>query len=73
MTKFNRLKIILAEKDMTNRKLASLLSVGELTVSRWVTNTRQPDIETLFKIATALQVDVCDLLVKETTDGNEKP
>ena len=63
--KYNRLKIILAEQEKTNRWLAAKMEVGELTVSRWVTNTRQPDVETLYKIATIFEIDVCDLLVRE--------
>lgn len=70
-TKYNRLKVVLAEQEKTNRWLAAAMEVGELTVSRWVTNTRQPDVETLYKIAATLSVDVCDLLVREK-EGSEK-
>lgn len=70
--KYNRLKVILAEKEKTNRWLAAQMEVGELTVSRWVTNTRQPDVETLYKIAATLEVDVCDLLVRDDPDKEKK-
>jgi len=62
--KYNRIKAILAEKGMTNKHLASLLSIHEQSVSRWATNSRQPDLATLYKIAEILNVDVCDLLNK---------
>lgn len=60
--KFNRLKVVLAEKGKTGRELGKLIGVGDLTISRWVTNARQPDLETLYKIAEVLEVAPCDLL-----------
>jgi transcriptional regulator with XRE-family HTH domain len=62
--KFNRLKVVLAEKEMTNRDLAKTLGVRDMTVSRWATNSQQPTLDTLFKIAEVLQISVCDLLEK---------
>lgn len=60
--KMNRLKIVLAEKDTTNRDLADNIKVNELTVSRWVTNRQQPSLAKLFEIAEFLNVDVRDLI-----------
>lgn len=60
--KINRLKIILAEKNKTNKWLAEKLSKTEVTVSRWVTNEVQPSMETLLEIANVLDVDIKDLL-----------
>ncbi len=60
--KYNRIKVVLAEKGMTGRDLGKAVGLKDLTVSRWVTNTRQPDIEMLFRIAEVLKVPVCDLL-----------
>lgn len=61
--KLNRIKIVLAEKEVTNRELANKLGVKDLTVSRWVTNRQQPSLQTLYQIADFLDVDICDLLV----------
>lgn len=66
--RLNRLKIVLAEKRKTGRDLGKELGVGELTVSRWARNARQPDLETLFKIAKILQVDVCELLDRSAAE-----
>jgi transcriptional regulator with XRE-family HTH domain len=33
------------------------------TVSKWCTNSSQPDLETLYKIADLLHLDIRDLLV----------
>lgn len=60
--KFNRLKVVLAERDLTNRWLADKLGVNEMTVSRWVSNKRQPPLEQLFAIANALEISPKDLI-----------
>ena len=58
----NRLKVILAEKKRTNKWLAEQLGKDPGTVSKWCTNTMQPNLETLEKIAKVLEVDTKDLL-----------
>lgn len=58
----NRLKVVLAEKQRTNKWLAEQLDKDPATVSKWCTNTAQPGLETLLQIAKALEVDVKDLL-----------
>ncbi|MGL5958027.1 MAG: helix-turn-helix transcriptional regulator [Phocaeicola sp.] len=58
----NRLKVVLAEKKRTNKWLADVLDKDPATVSKWCTNSAQPGLETLLKIAHALEVDVKDLL-----------
>lgn len=60
--KLNRLKVVLAEKDKTNKWLAEKLGKDAATVSKWCTNTAQPNLETLFEIARHLEIDVRDLL-----------
>ena len=60
---YNRIKAALAEKKITNKKLASLLGVEPQTVSRWCTNQSQPSIETLYQISKALKMDIRELLV----------
>ncbi len=61
--RFNRIKIALIEKEKTNIWLAERLGVSKAAVSKWCTNDNQPTVETLFKIADALGVGVCELLV----------
>lgn len=63
MTKdINRLKVVLAEKKKTNRWLANQLGKDEGTVSKWCTNTMQPNLETLRETAMLLDVSVTELL-----------
>lgn len=60
----NRLKAVLAEQNKTSKWLAEELGKEQSTVSKWCTNTYQPSLETLIKVAKCLKVDVRDLIVK---------
>ena len=60
---YNRIKAVLAEQGKTNLWLAAELGVNRTTVSKWCTNEVQPTMESLFRIADALNVDVRELLV----------
>jgi len=60
---YNRIKAVLAEQQKTNLWLADKLDMSPNTVSKWSTNTMQPTVETLFRIAKALNVEARDLLV----------
>ena len=57
----NRLKVVLAEKKRTNKWLAEQLGKDPATVSKWCTNTIQPNVETLVEIAKYLNVKIQDL------------
>lgn len=63
MTDLNRIKVLLVEKKRTNKWLAEELGKDPATVSKWCTNTSQPDIYTFAKIASLLEVDIRELLV----------
>ncbi len=60
---YNRLKIVLAEKQKTNKWLAEQLGKDPTTVSKWCTNRSQPSLEVLYDIAKCLNVDAKELLV----------
>ena len=60
----NRLKVLLAEKKRTNKWLAEQLGKDQTTISKWCTNSSQPDIETFIKIAQLLRVELTELLNK---------
>lgn len=61
----NRIKVVLAEKQRTNKWLAEQLGKGQATISKWCTNHAQPNLETLVEIARCLEVDVSELIRKE--------
>lgn len=58
----NRLRVVLADKQITNRWLAEQLCVTEMTVSRWKTNKIQPSMGQFVEIARLLKVDIKDLI-----------
>ena len=61
--RYNRLKIVLAEKEKTGTWLSEQMGHSMSTVSRWMTNKVQPSVEQLYEIARHLDVDVRELLV----------
>lgn len=58
----NRIKVVLAEKNLTNKWLSEKLNIGPATISKWVTNSSQPSLEQLVKIAEVLEVPYTELL-----------
>lgn len=60
----NRIKVMLVECKRTSKWLAEQLGKDPATVSKWCTNTSQPGLETLLKIANLLNVDVRELIIK---------
>lgn len=70
MSDVNRLKLVLVEKKRTSKWLAEQLGVNASTVSKWCTNSSQPDLVSLLKIADLLKVDIKELIVKEFNSSN---
>ena len=62
MTNLNRIKVVLVEQQKTGKWLAEQLGKSTCTVSKWCSNTIQPDLNTLDKIAKLLDIDMKDLL-----------
>ena len=58
----NRLKVVLADKKRTNKWLAEQIGVDPATVSKWCTNSAQPNLENLMEIAKSLEVNIEELL-----------
>lgn len=58
----NRIKVVLAEKQITNRWLAEQMGKSENTISRWCSNKSQPSIAQLQEIANLLDIDVRTLI-----------
>jgi transcriptional regulator with XRE-family HTH domain len=78
MQDVNRLKIVLVEQKKggvrdvdkivvghPGKKLSEELKVSQSTVSKWCTNSSQPDIETLAKISKLLSVGIEELFDKK--------
>ena len=62
MKAINRIKAVLAEKQVSGKCLAKEIGRTENTVSRWCSNKVQPSLENLFEIAEVLKVDVRELI-----------
>ncbi len=65
MSDINRIKLVLVEKKRTNKWLSEQLGVTPSTVSKWCTNSSQPDLNSLLKISDLLEVDIRELIVRE--------
>ena len=61
----NRIKVVLCEKKLTSKWLSEQLGVNPSTVSKWCTNSSQPDLSTILKISDLLKVDIKELFVRE--------
>lgn len=66
--KLNRIKAVLAETGHTGKWLAEQLGKDPVTVSKWCTNTSQPDLYTLSEISNLLSIDLRDLLMQQKTN-----
>lgn len=62
MSNLNRIKVVLVEQGKTGKWLAKELGKSTCTVSKWCTNSAQPDLQTLDKIAKVLDIDRKDLI-----------
>lgn len=71
MQKLNRIKGALADAGRTNLWLAEQVGRDPVTVSKWCTNTSQPDLQTLAKIAELLCIDIRHLLVSTPQNLNK--
>lgn len=66
----NRIKVMLAERMISNKDLAEMLGKDPATISKWVTNTSQPSLENLIDIARCLKCDINDLVRTEALSDN---
>lgn len=70
MSNLNRLKVVLVEQGKTGKWLAEQLGKSNCTVSKWCSNSIQPDLQTIDKIATLLNIDRRTLI--EPSDNGKK-
>ncbi|MCF0184801.1 MAG: helix-turn-helix transcriptional regulator [Bacteroidaceae bacterium] len=59
------LRIALVKKKRTGKWLAEQLGKSNCTVSKWCSNSAQPDLKTLAKIADLLNMDLRNLLTED--------
>ena len=63
----NRIKVMLAERMVSNKDLAEMLGKDPATISKWVTNTSQPTLENLIEIARCLKCEINELVRMDDT------
>lgn len=63
MVAINRIKVVLVEKQRTNKWLAEQLGKSENTISKWCSNKVQPSLDSLLQIANVLDVEIRSLIV----------
>ncbi len=67
----NRIKVMLAERMVSNKELAEMLGKDQATISKWVTNTSQPSLENLIEISRCLNCDINELVRVEPAPDNQ--
>lgn len=63
IVKLNRIKTVLAEIDKQGKWLVQQLGKDPATVTKWCTNTVQPDLKTLVEMAEILNINIRELIV----------
>lgn len=71
MNDLNCIKVVLVQKKKTGKWLAEQLHKSPCTVSKWRSNTTQPDLLILNRIAKLLEVDIKDLLTDTSFEKQE--
>ena len=71
MVNLNRLKVVLVEQGKTGKWLSEQLGKSNCTVSKWCSNSTQPDLYTLEKIANLLGVDKSEPLTASDIKQNK--
>ena len=66
--KLNRIKTVLVEKDLSQKWLAEQLCKSFSTTNAYCCNRQQPNLDTLYKIAKLLSVELKDLIVDKTME-----
>jgi putative transcriptional regulator len=61
--KINRLKVVLAEMEISHKELAERVGKTPNTITRICNNESQPTLKFLREIALELNVDIKDLLI----------
>ena len=68
MKDLNRIKVVLVEKKRTSKWLAEQIGKDPATISNWCTNTSQPDLATLSRVAELLDVNIRELIAPSKTN-----
>jgi DNA-binding XRE family transcriptional regulator len=60
--KYNRIKDVLVEKQVSQKSLSNTIGVSTVSVNQWCQNKKQPSIKMLYQISEIVNCKVSDLL-----------
>lgn len=60
----NRLKVILAEKNLTAKKLSEITHISQSTISNFLNEKSEMKISTIIKICNALSIEIEQIFSK---------
>lgn len=66
--KLNRIKAVLVEQDKSQKWLAEQLGKSFSTTNAYCCNRQQPNLDTLYRIAQLLSVELKELIVNNKKD-----
>lgn len=66
----NKIKEIRKKQGLTQKELANLTGLSEISIRKYENNNRKPKIENIKKIANALNVDVFDIINFKNFEAN---
>lgn len=66
IAELNQIKIALVKNKRTGKWLAEQLGKSTCTVSKWCSNSAQPDLYTLSQISNVLGCEMKDLISEQT-------
>lgn len=72
MTFAERLKTLRKKYNYTQSELADIIGINRATVAGYETGRKQPNFETLIKIADAFNVSTDFLLCRKAVQNNDK-
>jgi putative transcriptional regulator len=64
--KLNRIKAVLVEQDKSQKWLAEQLGKSFSTTNAYCCNRQQPNLDTLYRIAQLLSIELKELIVDNT-------
>lgn len=66
--KLNRIKAVLVEQDKSQKWLAEQLGKSFSTTNAYCCNRQQPNLDTLYRIAQLLSVELKELIINNKKD-----
>ena len=61
--KYNRIKDVLVEKQVSQKSLSNTIGVSTVSVNQWCQNKKQPSIKMLYQISEILNCKSSELII----------